>query len=129
MSKIQKLVKNKLFIALGSLFIIFMLVAGIRQYRVRRQVQIEINDLSKQADSLQKNNQDLQNMIAYLKTDSYKEKAAREQLSMSKPGESVYSFSTVSNASAAMQQQAADAQAQQDRSNLSKWWAYFFRSN
>ncbi|MDB4940226.1 MAG: hypothetical protein JWO40_651 [Candidatus Doudnabacteria bacterium] len=128
MSNLQKLVTNKWFIIFGSGFILFLLIVQFRQYQSKREIQKEINDLSKQADQTQKNNQDLQNMIAYLKTDSYKEKTAREQLSMRKAGETVYSFSSTA-AQAPTPAQIAQAEKVKNESNPSKWWNYFFGSN
>ncbi len=131
MSNIKNLVRNKYFVFFGSIFVLFLLLVQFRQYSVRHNVQKEIDSLSKQADQLQKNNQDLQSMIAYLKTDDYKEKTAREQLSMRKEGENVYSFSE--NVPVAQtSQEAAVAIAQQKRaaeSNPKKWWDYFFKTN
>jgi cell division protein FtsB len=129
MSNFKKLITNRWFIIGGSGFILLLLIVQVRQYRTRRQVEKEIGQLSTQADQIQKNNQDLQNMIAYLKTDSYKEKTAREQLSLRKEGETVYSFSAA-EAQAAIEEKAAEIAKQQAKqsSNPSKWWNYFFKA-
>lgn len=127
MSNLQKLITNKWFIILGSGFIVLILIVQFRQYQTKREVQKEIDNLSKQADQLQKNNQDLQSMIAYLKTDSYKEKAAREQLSLRKEGETVYSFSD-NTAQPPTPEQIAEAEKIKNQGNPSKWWNYFFKS-
>jgi cell division protein FtsB len=127
MFNFKKLLKNKWFIIAGSGFILFLLIVEIKQYRNKAAIEREISDLSKQADKLQKNNQDLQNIIAYLKTDSYQEKTAREQLSLRKSGETVYSFS--SNSSQSLSPAQIDqAQKALNQSNLSKWWNYFFNN-
>lgn len=126
MKKFYKLLQNKWFVTGGALFLLFLVVVEYKQFRLRNSVQKEIADLSRQADQIQKNNEDLQNFIAYLKTDSYKEKAAREQLSMKKDGEVVYSFADP--AQQAQEQQADSAQTTQTQSNIHKWWQYFFKS-
>src|SRR6185312_6289436 len=110
MSKLKEIAGNKWFVILGSGFILLLLIVEVRQYRSHRAVDKEIDRLSKQADQIAKNNQDLQSMIAYLNTDSYKEKTAREQLNLKKDGETVYSFSAPPRPSAEEQQQAIEAQ-------------------
>ncbi len=127
MSKLKEITGNKWFVILGSGFILLMLIVQIRQYRSRSSVNSEIEKLSKQADQIQKNNQDLQEMIAYLNTDSYKEKTAREQLNLRKDGETVYSFATPP-AQAPDPEQAREARLATE-SNIAKWWEYFFNAN
>ncbi|GAC1412702.1 MAG: hypothetical protein NVSMB66_2500 [Candidatus Doudnabacteria bacterium] len=123
----QKLISNKWFIILGGTFILFILVLQFRQYQTKREVQKEIDNLSRQADQLQKNNQDLQSLVAYLKTDSYQEKTAREQLSLRKQGETVYSFSSA--AGQTIQNPAAGDKLGFGEGNPKKWWNYFFKAN
>ena len=132
MQKFYKLLQNKWIVSGGALFLLFLVVREYKQFTVRHVVQQEIAELSKQADQLQKNNQDLQSFIAYLQTDSYKQKAAREQLSMKKDGEVVYSLGDntqnqgqVEGVSTASPSAPEVPLAQQ--SNPHKWWNYFFK--
>ncbi len=118
---------------------IFAIIIEFNQFRQKYAVQKEIDSLSAQAQSLQKNNNDLQSFIAYLKTDEYKQKAAREQLNMKKDGEVVYSFAKpaastqVSANTPSGETSMADANTNSSSSsqpsNLQKWWNYFFVHN
>ena len=124
MSSLKKFVSNKWFLVWGTALLVFLLVVEAKQFTQRNTINKEITDLQQQQDSLQKKNDDLQNFIAYLKTDSYKEKVAREQLNLSKNGEFVYSFSSQNS-----QQNTVDANnpsSTTDISNAKKWWNYFF---
>ena len=134
MQKFYELLKNKWVVSGGALFLLFLVVIEYKQFRVRSTVQKEIADLSKQADQLQKNNQDLQSFIAYLQTDNYKQKAAREQLNMKKDGEVVYSFADgsdnqgqVQGATTQEDQSSQQVQAPTKESNAHKWWTYLFK--
>jgi cell division protein FtsB len=133
MAKFYKLLQNKWLVSGGALFLLFLVVIEYKQFRMRHTVQQEIADLSRQADQLQKNNQDLQSFVAYLQTDSYKQKAAREQLSMKKDGEVVYSFTDSANADGQVQgtitnQAATTASQNKAESNTRKWWNYLFKT-
>ncbi len=125
MSKgLRGLVKNRNFIIFGSLFFIFLAVIETRQFLEERGIEKEKQGLQQQADELSKKNSDLQSSIAYLQTNDYKEKTAREQLNLRKDGEFVYSFSNqnVDGTGAAQGSTAAS----DEISNPHKWWNYFF---
>jgi len=92
-----------------------------RQYQESKGIEKEKNDLQKQAQSLDQKNQDLNKSLKYLSSLGSKEKVAREQLNLKKPGEIIYSFSDP---------QATTSQAQENikstpLDNLQKWWKYF----
>jgi cell division protein FtsB len=125
LSNLKKIVRNKTFIFFALFFLVFFGYLEGKHLKSRFAVQKEISALSKQADQLQKNKQDLEGLIAYYKTSSYKERALREQLSEQKDGEVVYSFTDQS----AQATQAATTDQQKDESNVKKWWDYFFKNN
>ncbi len=131
MSKFYKLLRNKTFVYAGIVFLLLMSVLEFRQWRLRANVQKEISDLNNQAEQIQKSNAELESFVSYLKTDSYKEKAAREQLSMKKDGEVVYSFTNQAPAAAeSASAQAGDAaNPKPPQNNIGKWWQYFFKGN
>ncbi len=62
------------------------------QYLQDKEVNSEKRQILAQIDALEKKNQDISNSLDYFKSDSFKERIAREQLNMQKPGEQVYSF-------------------------------------
>ncbi len=154
MQKFFNRFQNKWFLIFGSIFLLFLIVVLARQYKQRYSIEKEISDLLAQQQDLQKNNQDLQDFIAYLNTDSYKETAAREQLNLQKPGEVVYSFagaqqggSSVTSSAAApgsstapgtnpflaaaessAASQPGNGSGSQTQSNFSKWWDYIFKA-
>lgn len=152
MRKFFRKLQNKWFLTIGSILLLFLVVILARDFGQKYSIEKEIKDLSAQQQDLQKNNQDLQDFIAYLKTDSYKQTAAREQLNLQNPGEVVYSFADgqqnsvpaapggAAQPTAPGQQPnpflaAAESQSQKPATstnktfqpNFSKWWSYLFK--
>ncbi len=127
MSSFKEIVQSKVFVVAGSIFLVFLLVISFGQFRNRRSIQKEIDSLTKQADQIQKNNQEVSNFIAYLKTDSYKEQAARQQLNLKKEGEVVYSFSALSPQTEVVTTEEKAKEELAKKSNFEKWVAYFLK--
>lgn len=125
-SNFKNFISGKTFLALGSLLLIFMLSVVFRQIKDKRSVQKEISDLSGQAQSLQQKNADLKNLLNYLQTDAYKQKAAREQLALKRPGEVVYTFAPQDQANGAGAAAAAASGNGAVQNNPKNWWNYFF---
>ncbi len=104
-----------------------VILAGIsilefRQWRKRRQIQVEIAHITQQQAEYQQKNKDLEQSLSLLNTQNYKEKIAREQLNLKKDGEIVVNFS---NAAGPLAQSAPEAL----QTNPQKWWRYFFHNN
>lgn len=128
--KIHPIFTNKLFLAIGIIALILFAVLDARQYREHRQVAVEIDSLQAQQSSLQQQNSDLQNLVNNWQNDASNnaEKVARDQFSMQKPGETVYSFAD-QQSSPVVQAPAGETTAQAGQSDIQKWWDYFFRND
>ena len=149
-SNFKKFITSRIFLISGSAVLVFILVILGRQYAQKSTVQKEVDDLSSQSAALQQKNQDLQNLLTYLQTSDYKQKAARQQLNLQRSGEVVYNFSGQNGsggagASGSVDPNAANptlsaveqnlitsgaASANQNQNqnlpNAKKWWNYFF---
>ena len=126
----KQLIKTKIFIAAAALTLVLLTGVEYRQYQTRKNIQREIDSLTKQADQIQSKNKELEGLIAYLKTDDYTQRAAREQLNLQKPDEFVYSFAA-QDQNGNNDGQTVNAAGQINSiptpdSNLKKWWNYFF---
>jgi cell division protein FtsB len=102
-----------------ALFAILFVTARLltQKYRIDKQIQ----QLQARADQIRGENQQLSDLVAYLNTDQYKEKAAREQLNLKKDGEVVVALPGND------QEQIASAQTTNvEISNPRKWYEYFF---
>lgn len=110
------------------LLFVGLVVFGVIQYRQlaqRRSVNIEINHLQQQQQSLEQKNQELSQSLQYLTSSDYKDRIARQQLGLKKNGEIVYNF-TVDNSVQDQSSQAVPGTG--SGSNLEAWWRYLFHN-
>jgi cell division protein FtsB len=90
-----------------------------KQWQSQKEIEKQKQNLLAQADQLQKKNDELNQSLEYLNSESFKERVARQQLNLKKQGETTYSFGDApapggSNSS------------QPRVKNAQKWWNYFF---
>lgn len=117
---------SKFLTILGFLIVIYAIFGLSRtiwqSYRIKKQ----IKSLEKEIEVLDIENEQLSNLISYLKTDSYKEKEARRLLGYQKPGEKVI---VIPETTEEIQEEAKNNETntvQKDtRTNPQKWWDFF----
>lgn len=132
MSKFLTLTRTKGFIIIAALVFLGLLVVEYNQVTKMRKVQKEIDELVKQEEYYNKLNEQMKDSISSYDSQFYKEKVAREELNLKKPGEQVYSYTTTEDAQVKQQQEIQTAQARESSasssevSNQVKWWNYFF---
>ncbi len=102
-----------------SLF--FTVKAYWAQEQKRKKVAEEIKNLQDQATSLEQKNKQLSDSLAFLDTNAYKEKVAKESLNMKQNGEVAISF--IPEEDSGNNQTTND---QKPVPNPLKWWYYFF---
>lgn len=122
----EKIKSSRLIIMIGFILIIvvsFSLSKEIsRKYRINR----EIKEIEDEVAKLEEKNQELTSLIEYLKTDSFKEIQARQQLGLQKEGEVAVSIKSAPS-------EISEKQVNQELgnqifiSNPRKWWNYFFQ--
>ena len=71
------------------IFGFFVSRSSYKEIKRNRQIQQEISDLEREADTLKKNNQNLKEKIAYFETKDFQELEAKRELSFQKPDENV----------------------------------------
>jgi cell division protein FtsB len=118
--EIQSLLKSRF--ASVVLVVAFAIVAfvTVELYWQKREVDSEISRLQQQADVLNKDNQQLSELIKYLDTPEYKEKEAREKLNLKREGEEVVVLPETDESGSV-----AGASSGSE-SNPQKWFSYFF---
>lgn len=121
-----------LLITVGIGAIIMISLALTQETYRRYQIQKEIEDLKVQAEKKERDNEKLKGMIEYFKTSDFQEKEAKEKLSVQKEGEKVLMVKGEQQPSDGKKPEEIRQQdnlAQKDnRTNLRKWWDYFFAS-
>ena len=120
----QKFLRSKL----GTLVLVVALggagVLAARAILQKYTVDKQIAQLQARAQSISNDNQQLSDLVKYLNTDQYRQKAAREQLNLKKDGEYVVALPPDGTDQVA----SAATTAQTNLSNPQKWYHYFFNN-
>ena len=114
----KQTLSSKLALTALVILLIFLGDIELRQWRDQRAIEKQKQSLEQQVALVQKKNDDLNQSLQYLSSASFKEKVAREQLSLKKNEEQVYSFTT----GPALTNNDSGAKV----TNAKKWWDYFF---
>jgi cell division protein FtsB len=112
---------SKWFLAIGFLILVLVALALGRETYRKYQVQKKIDDLRAELGRLEKSNQDLSDMIAFLQTDEYRERQARQKLNLKADEEEVVVVPEIE-----IENEIKDENKERKLSNPEKWWNYFF---
>lgn len=105
------------YLAIGSVKLI------LENYRIHQ----DSSRLDADIVRLKQNNLELKNLLAYYRTDSYKEKEARARLNFQKPGERVVPVAVPpGDDESSITQPGIETQAPTPPSNPQQWHDYFF---
>ncbi|MBL8030036.1 MAG: septum formation initiator family protein [Candidatus Doudnabacteria bacterium] len=120
--KSKKVFSNKYFLILLLVLSIFLGRQKYIQYKQSQAVEGEKQKILAQIDSLQKKNTEIATSLEYFRSESFKQKVAREQLNLKKPGELVYGF--IEADSPVMTNEGSGSQ-KKPSSNFEAWVKYF----
>ncbi len=118
---------TQVFFSKGLFFILIALLlffsfSLLREVKNKKEIKTEIQTLEQDISKLNTDNEKLQNLIDYLKTDEYAELAAKEKLGMKKQGEKVILITENDD-----QKIKSITISHKQKSNLQLWWKYFFK--
>lgn len=99
--------------------LIFSFIKVSKEILLRYEINNEIEVLDTKLNDLKNKTDKMNNLISYLQTDEYIEEEARLKLNLSKPGEKQINLATRPSTS-------LDFGDVDDRTNISKWFDYFF---
>lgn len=117
----QTFIKSKLGSAVLLVLLVMVFVGTAKLFMQKYEVAREINILKEKAATVQKENEELSELIKYLNTKEYAERAARDKLSLKKEGEVVVSIPDQPD------EGLADGLGQDLPGNPQKWYNYFFK--
>ena len=112
----------------GIVITVYMVVSTVQALRQNYSLYRELAHLRENNAELKLQNKYLQNLIAYRKTDSFKDKEARAKLNYQKPGEIVLIIpedDTARFQEGNIKDQPIEETRHQP-GNPEKWWDYFF---
>ena len=123
-NKFWTLVTSRLFFVVAGVAIIGIGVGVGKSVLRRLEVEHEISALKTDISTLQGKNDELGRLINYFQTPEYKEREARLQRGLQKPGEQVVVIPGLGEGATAQTEALAQAGAQ---SNWQRWIDYFFK--
>ncbi len=106
------------------MLILFISFLGRGLYKTY-QVKQDVRSLEREIASVEGENQELLELIGYLKTPEYKERQARSVLNLQKPGEIAVALPGGETQSPARENSKVSGE-ENSESNWKKWWKYFF---
>ena len=127
-SKKRKLKPWRLFIAfVVGIVVVFIMMSYGQELRRRVELQQHVSDLKKEITDNNQRIADLRNLLEYLKTDDYVERAAHEKLGFQVPGEHVVIVPGGGSVAGAqnIQEQTVESQV----SVPHQWWNLCFETN
>ena len=112
---------------IGAVLLFYMLVSTIQAVWQNYQIDRELRELREENAELKLRNKYLQNLIAYRKTDSFKDKEARAKLNYQKVGETVLIIpdDNIERFTEGNINRQED-QTQREPTNPEKWWRLIF---
>lgn len=132
---IKKLLISKPVLLLELAILVYFAVNVGQEMYKRRGIESQIKKLESEIGQLEKNKSDLNDLLSYVQTDAFVEQEAREKLNLAKVGESLVLVPNADNPDAILNSPEPSAQpvaaarsreAPSQKSNLVKWWQYFF---
>ncbi len=127
----KKSILVKIGLVAGTVVLVLIIISIAKEIYQKNQIQKQIDELQQEAEKINKNNSSLQDKIAYLGSQDYQEKEAKDTLDLQSPGENV----VVVQPSAAKESLDNNPEAvpnipapqAAETSNPVKWWNYFFK--
>ncbi len=114
----KKFFDSNFFIIFIIILFLFSFIKISKELFIRHDISSEINQLTEKKESLDGSVKEMNNLIAYLETDYYIEKEARLKLNLAKPGEKQINL---------LNSEDEEIIHQDESSNISKWFNYFFK--
>jgi cell division protein FtsB len=111
-------------VILLGLTLSYMGYGQVQNWLKKRSINHEIEQLTQQAENLEQKNSQISESLAFLNSQNYKEKIAREQLNLKKDGELV--FDTAVNPNYSSQTKDEGFAEEATVSNPRKWYNFFF---
>ena len=114
---------------LSAIFLVIIILIGAELAQaIKREYEInkEIGLLKEEITRYDNENNDLEKMMEYYNTLSYKEKEARLKLNLQKPGEKTILIDSPKDETAEMEIRKETKNSLSGETNIKKWWNYFF---
>ncbi|MFH1366602.1 MAG: septum formation initiator family protein [Patescibacteria group bacterium] len=124
-----QIISSKLFIITGFAVLVFMGVSLSKEVVRRVEISTQVSSLENEISSLEKKNSDLSELIAYFKSESYREREARLKLGLEKEGEQMIILPKdyLINSAQGVNSGTEGSDLINEAPASQKWWNYFFK--
>lgn len=124
-----QIISSKLFIITGFAVLIFMGVSLSKEVVRRVEISSRVSSLENEISSLEEKNADLSELIAYFKSESYREREARLKLGLEKEGEQVIILpkDSLTNKAFGINSDQSGPGSKNETPAQNKWWNYFIK--
>ena len=126
----------KLFTVIGAVILVLISVPLMEKWHQKQKVDEEVKQIKQEISQVENENQRLEELIQYLKSDQFLEEQARKNLGLKKKGEEVVVIEEqkgkVAGAFAKNDKHSSNTSNKKNsrvESNWKKWWNYFFSSS
>ena len=116
----SKIWQSNIFTLILIVLLIFSFIKVSKEVLLRYEINKEISALDTKLNSLEEKTEKMNNLITYLQTDEYIEEEARLKLNLSKPGEKQINLTARPSSSSEIEEK-------DPRTNINKWFDYFFK--
>jgi len=125
-SILKKIISNKYLFFLLIFFLLLVLIYLAKEINYGRLLSKELDYLKEQVEEIESENKTLVDNLEESKTEYFKEKAARLNMGLQKPGERTVVIVPLGTDSSSDEIQSSSA----DSSfNFKTWWDYFFKKS
>ncbi|KKS26061.1 MAG: Septum formation initiator [Parcubacteria group bacterium GW2011_GWC2_42_6] len=132
-NKFKRIFTSRFFLFALLLAVIWTGIVLINTHYKKNQLKSEVDNLKSEIEKIDKNNEELAELINYFGSSDFLEKEAKEKLNLKKEGENVIMVpkAAISGASdqglpVGQDQALENGQAKSPENNFIKWWQYFF---
>ncbi|MDO8676661.1 MAG: septum formation initiator family protein [Candidatus Azambacteria bacterium] len=122
----KRLIKSKIFFIFLVPVSIALIIGIFQNFYHRYQVKKDLDRLNAEVMSLNKQKEDLDNLLDYYKNSSNLEKEARVRLNYKKEGEKVVVILPTAATSSSNETISASSLSDTNLPNYRQWWYYFF---
>jgi len=125
----KKIFRSKAFLVVAIIILLIMAVFLTQVIRRKYEVAEEIKSVQERQENLVRENQRLGDLLEYLKTDTYKDRVARQDLGLQREGETVVVFNEEAGAAKPEANLLVETPVVEKAAyvpSYKKWWRYFF---
>jgi len=127
----RRVFRSKAFLIIAIVVLVFMGLFLGKVIHQKYEVTQEIKAIEEKREELVQENEKLGDLLEYLKTDTYKDRVAREDLGLQQEGETVVVINEGEDVLQPEEELLLDAPAEEQTAYVPtyrKWWDYFFTS-